>query len=294
MFRSIQAWPLVTAGTKSAAKTMTRSGDTGGGSSAERHEMSNHRTRRITRETAEQLLLRGTPEGAAGPLAGLLATAAAPARTAELAGEQTALAAFRIARLTPAAELRRESMIQTTLAKLLTVKVAAVAIGVTALGGVALASGTGALPNQPADKTPKAHSTSASDTGPKSEGAGGRKDPTATRSPKAKKDKAAKESKEDKAAKGTPSPSMVGLCKAYAAKPAGQRGKSLQSSAFTALIKSAGGTQNVAGYCKLVLAAKAGDAPKHPNGKPKPAHPGKPAAPGQQRKATPAPDFTAN
>lgn len=183
-------------------------------------------------------------------------------------------------------------MIQTTLAKLLTVKVAAVAIGVTALGSVALASGTGALPNQLADKTPKGHATSSSAAGSKSDGVGGRKDPTAARSPKAKNDKAVKEPKQDKGAKGTPSPSMVGLCKAYAAKPTGQRGKAMQSPAFTALIRSAGGIQNVAGYCKVVVAVKASEVSKHPNGKPKPAHPGTP--PGQQRKATPAADSAAS
>jgi hypothetical protein len=172
-------------------------------------------------------------------------------------------------------------MIQTTLAKLLTVKVAAAAIGVTALGGAALASGAGPLPNQLADTTPKAQASSSSVTGPRSEGAGGRQSPKTTLSPKVKK---------DKEAKGRPSPSMVGLCRAYAAKPAGQRGKSLRSPAFTALITSAGGRQNVTGYCALVLAVKASDAPGHPNGKPKPGHPGTP--PGQQRKATPAPGRT--
>ncbi len=180
-------------------------------------------------------------------------------------------------------------MIQATLAKLLTVKVAAVAIGFTALGGVALASGTGA-PDQLAEKAPKAHPTAASASGTRSDGAGERKGPKATAAPKAKKNKDAQP------AHGTPSPSMVGLCKAYSAKPAGQRGKALQSPAFTALTAAAGGQQKVVAYCTAVLTAKAGAAPKgHPTGKPADkVKPSKPAGPDHKLSATPTPRFTAN
>ncbi|MFF1412355.1 hypothetical protein ACFVX6_21725 [Streptomyces sp. NPDC058289] len=86
--------------------------------------MSTHRSRRIDRATAEQLLAGARsrasstqgasdmPEltessGALGgheALAGLLAAAAAPAGKNELSGEQDALAMFRAARLAPAAD----------------------------------------------------------------------------------------------------------------------------------------------------------------------------------------------
>src|SRR2546425_473933 len=75
-------------------------------------------------------------------------SAAAPARASELAGEQEAVAAFRVARLTPATQLRRPSMIKTGTAKLLTLKIALAAAGALAAGGLALAAGTGHIPSQ--------------------------------------------------------------------------------------------------------------------------------------------------
>ena len=204
--------------------------------------MSSQRTRRIDRDTAEKLLC-GVPAGA-GPLADLLAAAAAPALAVEHAGEQAALAAFRAARLSPATEPRRRSMIQTALAKLLTVKVmAATVVASTALGGVALAASTGTLPTQAggasASQTDKADDAA--------EGGGSQKSPEPSESAKAKKDDA----------KGKPS--VVGLCRAYQAHPMDERGKAVESTAFTALVEEAGGKGNVAGYCKVVLAAKAAE-----------------------------------
>jgi len=181
-------------------------------------------------------------------------------------------------------------MIKTTQAKLLTVKVAAVAIGVTALGGVALANGTGA-PDQRAAKAPQTQSAPPRAATAQTEGAGGRKSPKVTPSPKVK------EAKGDKRkAVGTPAPSMIGMCRAYAAKPAGHRGKAVRSPAFTALRTAAGGPQNVTAYCTAVLAAKASGVPtSHPNGTRDKAKQGKPVPPGHQRAAaTPAPRFTAN
>lgn len=205
--------------------------------------MSSQRTRRIDRDTAEKLLC-GVPAGA-GPLADLLAAAAAPALAVEHAGEQAALAAFRAARLSPATEPRRRSMIQTALAKLLTVKVmAATVVASTALGGVALAASTGTLPTQAggasASQTDKADDAA--------EGGGSQKSPEPSESAKAKKDNDAKGKS-----------SVVGLCRAYQAHPMDERGKAVESTAFTALVEEAGGKANVAGYCKVVLAAKAAE-----------------------------------
>lgn len=169
--------------------------------------MSTHRSRRIDRATAEQLLAdaRSRASGTQGmseatelaessgtsggheALAGLLAAAAAPAGKAELAGEQDALAMFRAARLAPAADPsaapaathsatpapaavavavavaapapgsaaptapaptpRKRSL--RTPATLLGAKVAA-AVLAAALGGVAVAAGTGNLPRSSA------------------------------------------------------------------------------------------------------------------------------------------------
>lgn len=242
--------------------------------------MSTYRTDRIDRDSAEQLLRGGpaTRSGTQERLAALLAAAAAPAAAYELAGEEAALVAFRAARLAPAADPRRPSMIQVARAKLLTLKVGALTLAATAaLGGVALAAGTGTLPSQGRDKTPA--STAPSQSGKPHAGAPGgdaRPRPHATKPSKPTKAHPA----------GSPSPSMVGLCRAYDNHPPGKRGKALQSPAFRALLTAAGGKDRVATYCAAVLAEHdrkskgngPDDKPRGPRdpGKPpktKPAHP---------------------
>ncbi|MFE7559010.1 hypothetical protein [Kitasatospora sp. NPDC057500] len=142
--------------------------------------MSTNRSRRIDRDTAEQLLAGAVggpsagrdasltgPDGStghAGPLppgngpqervARVLAAAAAPAEQGELAGEEAALAAFREARLAPVpavpaapAPVRRRSMATAALTRAFSTKAAVVVLGATALGGVAVAAGTGNLPS---------------------------------------------------------------------------------------------------------------------------------------------------
>ncbi|MFI6153084.1 hypothetical protein ACIBCA_10355 [Kitasatospora sp. NPDC051170] len=124
--------------------------------------MSTNRSRRIDRDAAEQLL-RGAvggpsagqgdsltgPDGP-GPVARVLAAAAAPATAGELAGEEAALAAFRAARLASepvvTTPVRRRSMATATLARAFSAKAAATVLGATALCGVAVAAGTGNLP----------------------------------------------------------------------------------------------------------------------------------------------------
>jgi hypothetical protein len=257
---------------------------------AEGREMSIHRTHRIDRNAAEQLFLRG-PIGSScvpQPLWTVLAAAAAPGHDRELAGEQAALAAFREARLTPAAEPRRTSMIQHALAKLLTVKIAAVTIAATTtLGGVALAASTGTLPNPIKSDTPTAQSERSPATG---ESAGSRGEAAPSKSPKDERD--AKSS-------AAPSPSMVGLCRAYNAHPMDSRGKALESTAFTALVTAAGGKASVNEYCLKTLAAVSTSAKPHPTGKPATApttapsqapnaHPtGKPSEPGKAPASVP-------
>jgi hypothetical protein len=182
-------------------------------------------------------------------------------------------------------------MIQTALAKLLTVKVAAATIGITALSGVALAAGTGTLPTD--DKAPKAH-PSQSQSSEQANGAGGPKSPKPTPSTKGNENDP----------KGTPSPSMVGLCKAYQAKAGAEQGKSLESPAFTALVTAAGSKDKVAAYCTVALAVKASESPKahataKPADKPDPQNTSTPVEPGTKPEkpapaVSPTPRFTAN
>ncbi|MEU4714647.1 hypothetical protein AB0F73_13450 [Micromonospora purpureochromogenes] len=142
-------------------------------------------------------------------------------------------------------------MLNTALAKLLTLKVGATALAVTATGGVALAAANGTLPNPltGASAKPSAHAT-----GTPADKVKGEKSP---------------------GAKGTPSPSLVGLCRAYTVKAGDNPGKALESPAFTVLITTAGGREQVAGYCTTLLAAEKGKPshrpsvmPSHPTGKP--------------------------
>ncbi|WP_405679760.1 hypothetical protein OG239_19745 [Streptomyces sp. NBC_00868] len=119
--------------------------------------MSTNRTHRIDHDTAERLL-DGAGVGAGTDheaLARLLAAAAAPAAEHELPGEEAAVAVFRTARLAPAAASGRSRTSCTsrshrrrparTPAVFLAAKVA-VAVLATAVGGVAVAAGTGHLP----------------------------------------------------------------------------------------------------------------------------------------------------
>lgn len=113
-------------------------------------------------------------------------------------------------------------MLKFALAKLLTIKAAAIAT-IAVSGGVALAATTGALPN-PFGAAPGK--------------------PAASQSAKPQ---------HSNAPKGSPAPNLDGLCKAYAAKPDGERGKALESPAFQALIGAAGGQENVADFCATRL-----------------------------------------
>jgi hypothetical protein len=239
--------------------------------------MSAHRARRIDRDTAEQLL-RGAPAGSqAGPeaLVELLAAAARPPGGRELAGEQAAMAAFRAARPHAVHDAGRGSMLKTALAKMLTVKVAAAAIAISVVGGgVALAASNGALP-----------STLGS-------GNSAKQPAHATGQPSPGADK-------DKNGNAAPSPSLVGLCRAYAAGVADNPGKALENPAFGALISAAGDKDKVTDYCTDLLkdepdnaASNPGNAPTaRPSPKTTPSHPAppEPAKTGNQRVIPTAP-----
>lgn len=205
--------------------------------------MSTHRPRRIDRETAERLL-RGDPEvlHEVGPIAARLGAARAAAFPDELIGERAALAAFRAAQLKPVPQPGRPSMLKTALAKLLTVKAAAVVSGLS-LGGVALAAGTGVMPN-PLSPSPASHATATPTAASAHTGGHGA---------------------------AHPSPSLVGLCRAYAAEATNNPGKAADSPAFAALVTAARGAENVEEYCKTVTRVSPGATPGSPGSAGRPA-----------------------
>jgi hypothetical protein len=192
---------------------------------------------------AAELLLSGHPESQriSRPLAERLAAASAAAFPGELAGEHAALAAFRAAAdVDLAPQPGRRSMIKTALvAKLLTVKAAAVAIAAVSAGGVALAASTGVLPN-PLNQVP--------------DNAG-----ISVPAP-AQKDSEGLDA----------SPSLIGLCTAYVVGDAAANEEALTNPAFSALVDAAGGVENIESYCAGlgVTESTPGNSANRPTGPP--------------------------
>ncbi|GAA1825803.1 hypothetical protein HC028_15130 [Planosporangium flavigriseum] len=250
--------------------------------------------RHLDRRAAEQLL-GGAPMGAHDrhpPLSALLTAAAAPGRPDELAGEQAILAAFRSAQLIPVPRPRSLSTVKSAMMKVFTVPVAAVLAATTA-GGVALAAGTGALPNPLARHAPTSTSGfSAADPAATPSAVG--LSPDGSVNPKA-----SSTSKGSDASK-SPTPPLVDLCFAYltgdtvkqadgnngdnkneknksnigkndpdnrsngnrvtgsgttgsGATDAKARAKTLDNPAFSALIAAAGGKDKVELFCHALL-----------------------------------------
>ncbi|UUU41271.1 hypothetical protein [Streptomyces sp. NBC_00162] len=204
--------------------------------------MSTNRSRRIDRDTAEQLLGGAGAAAVSGDdaLTGLLAAVSAPAGDGELPGEQAAMAAFRSAHLaqisttasTPVATPRKRNML--TPAMLLCSKAAAT-VAAAALGGVAVAAGTGNLPaalgGEPASSAP-APSASAPASEP------GQLPRALADSPEA-----------------VPA-ALAELCRAYAADAAPHTPSAAEVLAerrFAPLVAAAGGPTAVPGYCAPVL-----------------------------------------
>jgi hypothetical protein len=200
-------------------------------------------------DTAESLL-RGDRRHATVPdaLVHLRAAATAPARIHELAGEETAVAAFRQSIRTPAHPPGR----RTLLAGLLAVKIAA-ALTLTTVGGAALAatsgltdfpgtSGFGPRPTAPTSIASPAPSATGVITSPSA---------TTPRTPPA-----------PPAASGDPS--LEHLCRTFLADAQNKQAESVQrildSQTFTALIAAAGGRTGVWPYCSRLLGKPAGSA----------------------------------
>ncbi|MFD2419849.1 hypothetical protein [Amycolatopsis pigmentata] len=138
-------------------------------------------------------------------------------------------------------------MIKTTLAKLLTTKlaVAAAATAAVTVGGVAAVAATG-HPSVPASES----STHA----PATTGA----QPHASESSETAKDRPSV-SGDDHDPSASPTPSLTGLCHAYEAGAGSEHGKALESPAFKVLITTAGGNDKVDAYCTKVLAEEKAD-----------------------------------
>jgi hypothetical protein len=131
-------------------------------------------------------------------------------------------------------------MLKTALAKALTVKVAAATIGVAALGGgIALAGTSGTLTTAGHGGAAKASHAPANPTG---KATAGRSD-------------------DGHGSDAAPSPSLVGLCRAYAAGVADNPGKALENPAFGALIAAAGSKANVEAFCAPALKKRSTNAP---------------------------------
>ncbi len=226
--------------------------------------------------TAEDLLRECPPAAAAEAraLRELLGAAGAPAQAGELAGEAAAMVAFRSA-FSPPRETRSQPAMKRTLATVLSVKAAAIAVAFTGMGGVALAAG-GALPDLPGS----------SDSAERKGGNGnafGQAEDASKRAFHAEKD-AAKDAKDaakdagaaDKLANKLTAKSIAsfsGLCNAFGAGGLGTAGKSEGSTAFRRLVTAAeaAGAENVPAFCKTVAAAAAlakdaGDAAKAEKG----------------------------
>ncbi|MFE1317691.1 hypothetical protein [Kitasatospora phosalacinea] len=239
--------------------------------------MSTNRSRRIDRAAAEHLLGGVTvdPEAGQDPstgqqsapgrpeLAALLAAAATSEAAGDgpLPGEEGALAAFRQARRQPTPQQhRRRKMADSALARALSAKAVAVALGVTAVGGVAVAASTGRLPEVLGGPAPAPSATSAApapSTGEPqspsaSPGAGRTGRPTA----------GASRSGVPARPSGRPSagpadlPELERLCEGFADRVAdGSRPKDAAADpALAELLRAAGAPEKVTAYCALLSA----------------------------------------
>ncbi|SCL24417.1 hypothetical protein GA0074692_1762 [Micromonospora pallida] len=203
------------------------------------------RSRRPGGPTAERLLDLSA-SGRAGdtddPVARLLAAAAAPARTGELAGEEAALAAFRAARAerpVPALTPSRPRHTARAVAWL-------AGLAVVATAGVAVAT-VGLDRSDP--PPPPAPTTSSPD--PWSPGGGDPSAPGTVPTPSTTTGATPATTPPRSAGPRTPGEeAQQGLCRAYLAKPTGQRGKALESTAFQRLVEAAGGAEQVDAYCE--------------------------------------------
>jgi hypothetical protein len=192
-------------------------------------------------------------------LAQLLTAALPSPDVVDIAGMDAALAAFTGVSLVPPFPAERSpSMMKTLAAKAMAAKLAIVG-GVAAaasVGGVAFAASTGHLPS------PLPHSTHAAPSASAHVPANGTESAATSGSASSKPHPST-----------TPSPSLVGLCHSWLARPH-TNGSADTNPAFTVLVTAAGGTASVNSYCTALLASSTPTASTepgnadHPTGKP--------------------------
>ncbi|SCG36271.1 hypothetical protein [Micromonospora humi] len=213
---------------------------------------------------------RAAPPAGGDPLARLLAAAAAPATGDELAGEERALAAFRAARAAPAVterapapRPRRRLRIAAALSGLAATAVAGVAFAAVRLDHgpepvvppTSTTAGTGPTGTGPSRPAP---------SGPAGEASGAAASPTPP-SP-------TPPSSAGPPPGGHPAPppvdgKLAGQCRAYLAKPEGQRAKALTKPGFADLVAAAGGADRVESYCRGTAPSAAAPTPPEPKSK---------------------------
>jgi hypothetical protein len=202
----------------------------------------------IDRGAAERILRGGRDAWSAGhdPIARLLDAATAPARPSELVLEEMAVIAFQTAHRSPVSQPQRQSMIRYAVAKLLTVKVAALAAAVVGVGGVALAASTGTISSPLHGAASSAsHSPTHGNARPSDHPSG---------RPSDRPSKAAVPS-------GFP-PGLYWLCQDYIGRDADHRGKALGESKFHELADRAGKERDKADrFCDKLLNDRPGAAP---------------------------------
>ncbi|RLK22528.1 hypothetical protein DER29_0362 [Micromonospora sp. M71_S20] len=199
---------------------------------------------RMDQETVERLLDGPVldPQDGPQPVTSLLTAVRAPGRAGELAGEEAAVRAYRLARagspLGPPQPRRRPALAG------FGVRAALAGAALALTGGVALAATGGVLPHPLRGPAP---TTAAPVPAPTTDSS------TTTRHPP---------SAPTGGADGRPEPDarVRELCRAYRADAGDRPGGSPDGAAFGDLIDAAGGPGEVAGYCERVLA----DEPKGP------------------------------
>ena len=241
--------------------------------------------------TAEQLLSGGPVDGEVGPLADLLAAAAAPARADELTGEAAAVAVFRdAAGASRPATVTAVTSVRSGVSKTLGLKVA-IAIAAVAGAGVAGAAAAGVLPggDSPAPvaappsvtQSPSARTTIGSSTPPDDPADGGQTRGPSTRtpsSPHSAKPSVPRRPTVKPSAPATPSEEIITMCRVYVAFAAAGKYDErwgdndhgdrywypsspndrpadilLDQPSFQPLVRAAGGKPKVPSYCKRVL-----------------------------------------
>ena len=205
------------------------------------------------RAAREALLDDPAHDGTA--LGALLLAARAPGSAPEVAGLPAALASYRSA---PTAAVQPEPAAVPVAggSRFRATKLIAAAASAATIGGVAFAAVTTGNTFSPSTGHSPAGSSAASsaDDGTRGNGKSNGAGDTASDS-----------------SNGTPTPSLVGLCKAWEAHQdnRGGNGKSEDSAAFRVLISTAGGLGSVNGFCTTLLttpSASAGSSghPTHP------------------------------